>query len=287
MEEEQQLGQDQSSASRSRELTRLAVFGGLLIAILLAALGYSWGVNNRSDTASLQEVSGKPSSPRSSTSAPPPALPTTTTAPTSSVPASTDSTRPAASDGPTSTLPTAVTTTVPVRSSNGSQTATTDYAFPISPSTSAEYGRSHHDYPAADIFATCGTDVVAPHAGVIQDVSYVDSWSSKTNTAESRGGLSFSIVGDDGVRYYGSHLRELDPVVQKGNYVSTGQRIGAVGDTGNAAGTGCHLHFGISTPCGPGDVERRRGEFWPQAYLDAWRNLDPKSPTSLTVSQTC
>jgi murein DD-endopeptidase MepM/ murein hydrolase activator NlpD len=128
---------------------------------------------------------------------------------------------------------------------------------------------------------------VAPHAGVIQDVSNFDSWSSKSNTAESRGGLSVSILGDDGVRYYGSHLRELDPVVQTGNQVSTGQRIGTVGDTGNAAGTGCHLHFGISTPCGPGDVERRRGEFWPQPYLDAWRNLDPKSPSSLTVAQTC
>ncbi|MEI7887255.1 MAG: M23 family metallopeptidase [Actinomycetes bacterium] len=287
MEEGEEFDQDLPNAPRSRELTRLAVLLGLIFAILLAALGYSWGVNNRSETASLQATSEKPSSPRTSTSVPPTELPTTINAPTSSLPASSNSTSSGTSAVPSTTLPTAATTTVSVGKSKASHAATTDYAFPISPATSAKYGRSHHDYPAADIFATCGTDVVAPHAGVIQDVSYVDSWSSKSNTAESRGGLSFSIVGDDGVRYYGSHLRELDPFVQPGNYVSTGQRIGAVGDTGNAAGTGCHLHFGISTPCGPGDVLRRRGEFWPQPYLDAWKSSDPKSPSSLTVSQTC
>lgn len=280
MEEGQQFDQDPSNAPRSRELTRLAVLSGLIIAVLLAALGYSWGVNNRSDTASVQEGSEKPEKTLRTSSTSPASLPTPTTTPPSLAPESSNPPALPASEVPDTTAP-------PVGSSQGGQTATADYAFPISPSTSAQYGRSHHDYPAADIFATCGTDVVAPHAGVIQDVSYLDSWSSKSNTAESRGGLSFSIVGDDGVRYYGSHLRELDPVVQTGNHVSTGQRIGAVGDTGNAAGTGCHLHFGISTPCGPGDVLRRRGEFWPQLYLDAWRNLDPKSPSSLTVSQAC
>ena len=235
----------------------------------------------------MQDLSEKPSKPLPASTTSPTSLPAATTAPTSLAPTSSEQPGPAASDLTNTTTPPVASTIVPVGNSQSGQTSTADYAFPISPSTSAKYGRSHHDYPAADIFATCGTDVVAPHAGVIQDVSYVDSWSSRTNTAESRGGLSFSIVGDDGVRYYGSHLRELDPVVQTGNYVSTGQRIGAVGDTGNAAGTGCHLHFGISTPCGPGDVLRRRGEFWPQPYLDDWKNSDPKSPTSLTVSQAC
>jgi murein DD-endopeptidase MepM/ murein hydrolase activator NlpD len=60
-----------------------------------------------------------------------------------------------------------------------------------------------------------------------------------------------------------------------------------VGDTGNAAGSGCHLHFGISTPCGPGDVLRRRGEFWPQEYLDTWRGSEPLSPASAVAAATC
>ena len=161
------------------------------------------------------------------------------------------------------------------------------YAFPIEPSSAASYAQSHHDYPAADIFAPCGSDVVAPHAGTVQEVSLVDTWSASVNSPESRGGLSFSIVGDDGVRYYGSHLEELDPAIRPGGRLTAGQRIGAVGDTGNAAGSGCHLHSGISTPCGPGDVLRRRGEFWPQEYLDAWRGSDPLSPTAAVATATC
>lgn len=137
------------------------------------------------------------------------------------------------------------------------------------------------------MFAECGTEVVAPHAGVIQDVSHQDRWSSSHDTPDSRGGLSFSIVGDDGVRYYGSHLESIDPAVRPGARVATRQRIGTVGDTGNAKGTGCHLHFGISTPCGPGDVLRRRGEFWPQDYLDGWREGTQVSPADLPDPSAC
>lgn len=185
---------------------------------------------------------------------------------------------------PTTTRPSTSTTSVPPSTTT---TAPPGYAFPVSPASVASYARSHHDYPAADIFAPCGTEVVAPHAGVIQDVSFEDTWAYGQNTPESRGGLSFSIVGDDGVRYYGSHLAELDPVVAPGARVATGQRIGTVGETGNAKGTGCHLHFGISTPCGPADVQRRRGEFWPQEHLDAWARGEQHSPAALVLDATC
>lgn len=187
-------------------------------------------------------------------------------------------------EAPTTTRPTTTTTTVPPSTTT---TAPPGHTFPVFPASVASYARSHHDYPAADIFAPCGTEVVAPHAGVIQDVSTEDTWSYGENTPESRGGLSFSIVGDDGVRYYGSHLAELDPIVEPGARVAAGQRIGTVGETGNAKGTGCHLHFGISTPCGPGDVLRRRGEFWPQEYLDAWAREEQSSPTSLVQDTAC
>lgn len=81
-----------------------------------------------------------------------------------------------------------------------------DYTFPMSPASVARYGRSHHDYPATDIFAPCGTPAVAVTGGVIQEVIRTDEWSSANDNPAIRGGLSYSMVGDDGVRYYGSHL---------------------------------------------------------------------------------
>lgn len=199
--------------------------------------------------------------------------------------------QPAATTASTTSLSTTTTSTTVAPTTSapvGDATAVEEgYVFPISPATSADYGRSHHDYPAADVFAPCGTTVVAPHAGVIEDVSYENTWTSATDTPENRGGLSFSIVGDDHVRYYGSHLRELDSAVLHGARVATGQPLGTVGDTGNAKGSGCHLHFGISAPCGPGDVLRRRGEVWPQEYLDAWRDGASLSPSPSIATHPC
>jgi murein DD-endopeptidase MepM/ murein hydrolase activator NlpD len=142
----------------------------------------------------------------------------------------------------------------------------------------ASYGRSHHDYPATDIFAPCGTPAVAVTGGVIQEVSRTDEWSSANDNPAIRGGLSYSMVGDDGVRYYGSHLATVAPDINPGTRVEKGRQIGTVGDTGNARGTGCHLHFGLSPPCGPGDWQVRRGTVYPWSYLDSWRSGGGRSP---------
>lgn len=75
-------------------------------------------------------------------------------------------------------------------------------------------------------------------------------WDSDSDDPALRGGLSVTLVGDDGVRYYASHLRAINPGIEAGTRVEAGQPFGEVGDTGNAAGTGCHAHFGISPPCG-------------------------------------
>jgi murein DD-endopeptidase MepM/ murein hydrolase activator NlpD len=153
-----------------------------------------------------------------------------------------------------------------------------DYTFPLSPASAARYGRSHHDYPATDIFAPCGTPVVAVTSGVIQEVSRADEWSSADDNPAIRGGLSTSLVGDDGVRYYGSHLSAVAPGIDPGVRVEKGRQIGTVGDTGNARGSGCHLHFGISPPCGPGDWQVRRGTIYPWPFLDSWRSGATRSP---------
>lgn len=146
------------------------------------------------------------------------------------------------------------------------------YVFPIRPPSAAGYGRAHHDYPATDMFAATGTDVLSPVDGVIDYLSRTDPWDPKLDDPATRGGLSIAIVGDDGIRYYGSHLRDLEPGLTSGGRVQAGRLLGHVGTSGNARGTGPHLHFGISRPTTPDDWRVRRGEVSPFGYLNAWRS---------------
>jgi murein DD-endopeptidase MepM/ murein hydrolase activator NlpD len=151
------------------------------------------------------------------------------------------------------------------------------YQFPV-PDCKISYSKYHHDYPATDIQAKLGCPFVAPIGGVVQDVNLKDRWSGKTNLGKDRGGLSVSIIGDDGVRYYGSHLSKVEPGIEPGIRVEAGAKLGEVGSTGSARGTKPHLHFGISYPTSPGDWEIRRGVIWPWKYLDAWRAGKSLSP---------
>lgn len=152
------------------------------------------------------------------------------------------------------------------------------YVFPVAPAVAASYGRTHHDYPATDIFAACGTSVVAVTDGVVEEISRIVEWDPATDDPALRGGLSVSVVGADGVRYYVSHLRDVAPGLTTGSPVEAGEVIAHVGDTGNAVGSGCHVHFGLSPDCGPGDWAVRRGILYPWPYLDAWRTGDQASP---------
>jgi hypothetical protein len=90
--------------------------------------------------------------------------------------------------------------------------------------------RDGHSHQGHDIFATCGTPLVAARGGVV-----------KLNQHEGRAGnyLVIDGAGTD-VDYAYMHLQERSPL-KKGAKVMTGQVIGAVGDTGVARG--CHLHF--------------------------------------------
>ena len=151
------------------------------------------------------------------------------------------------------------------------------YVFPVA-NCMATYGKYHHDYPATDIQAKKGCAFVAPINGVIEDVNRKDIWSGKTNLGKDRGGLSVSIIGEDGVRYYGSHLSKIEEGIAPGVVVTAGQKLGEVGSTGSARGTKPHLHFGISYPTIPGDWEIRRGVIYPWKYLDAWRAGKDLSP---------
>nr|WP_232234531.1 M23 family metallopeptidase [Actinoplanes sp. N902-109] len=159
-----------------------------------------------------------------------------------------------------------------------SKTATSvRYVFPVK-AANVDFHPTHSKYPATDIFADCGEPAVATTSGVVLEVSLKDEYVKGEPDGPLNGGLSVSILGDDGVRYYGSHLSKVLSGIKAGVRVKAGQQVGKVGHTGNANGV-CHLHYGISPPCAKtGDWKVRRGVIWPATYLTSWRKGGTKSP---------
>lgn len=92
-------------------------------------------------------------------------------------------------------------------------------------------GRIHE---GQDIFARRGTPVVSATNGYVWRMGY-----------GSLGGNYVFIVGAGARRYYYAHLVGFAPGLAEGQLVGAGQVIGYVGNTGNAAYTPPHLHFGI------------------------------------------
>ena len=162
---------------------------------------------------------------------------------------------------------------------SGQTTLTTHrYVFPVLAKSAPKFSAYHHDYPAADIFTPIGSPVLAVTDGVVDFVSRVDMWDPTTNRGEERGGISVSIVGDDGVRYYASHLLLVLPGIEPGVRVDAGELIALSGQSGDARPTEPHVHFGISRPTYPEDWRTRRGTLSPYDYLIAWREGIPKTP---------
>lgn len=169
--------------------------------------------------------------------------------------------------------------TSPVSSTTIAPTTTTPpppvYRFPFQ-GRNVSYGRTHHDYPAADVFG-CGAEVVAPTGGTILEVSTTDRWDPAVNHPGTRGGLYVSLGGADGVRYYFAHLASV--AVAVGDAVPAGGPLGVMGQTGNARNSACHTHFGISWECPGGEWKVRRGKVWPADLLDAWKAGEQRSPS--------
>ncbi|CAN2185927.1 Peptidase M23 [Candidatus Nanopelagicaceae bacterium] len=159
------------------------------------------------------------------------------------------------------------------------------YIFPVA-DCAVNYARAHHDYAATDILAKKSCKFVSPVNGVVDEVNRTDLWSGKTNLGIDRGGLYVSIIGEDGVRYYGSHLTSIVTSIQPGVVVKAGQLLGKVGATGSARGTSPHLHFGISwpTPSQPNVWWVRRGVVLPWKYLDAWKVGKDLSPVKAVAA---
>jgi len=159
------------------------------------------------------------------------------------------------------------------------------FIFPVV-DCAVDYARAHHDYAATDILAKKGCKFVSPVNGVVDEVNRVDNWSGKTNLGIDRGGLYVSIIGDDGVRYYGSHLSSVVASIQPGVVVKAGRVLGKIGSSGSARGTAPHLHFGISwpTPTQPNVWWVRRGVVLPFKYLDAWKAGKDLSPVKAVAA---
>lgn len=109
-------------------------------------------------------------------------------------------------------------------------------------------GRSHHGF---DVTARCGSPLVAVRAGTIFRKAY-----------DPRLYGNYVVLKGEGERrlYKYAHLIRPAPV-RRGQKVRAGRRLGSVGQTGNAAGTPCHLHIEV----------RSRGRLLnPGPLLRAW-----------------
>jgi peptidoglycan LD-endopeptidase LytH len=93
-------------------------------------------------------------------------------------------------------------------------------------------GRTHN---ALDIMASCGTPTVAATTGKI--IKLFQS---------ARGGITIYQLGaDNRTVYYYAHLARYADGLTEGRLAQQGEVIGYVGDTGNVAPGGCHLHFAV------------------------------------------
>jgi murein DD-endopeptidase MepM/ murein hydrolase activator NlpD len=91
-------------------------------------------------------------------------------------------------------------------------------------------GRQHE---GIDIFARRGTEVYSATEGLVLRVGN-----------NQLGGRVVWVLGPGGQRHYYAHLDRFAEV-STGMQVQPGTLLGYVGNTGNAAGTPPHLHYGV------------------------------------------
>jgi murein DD-endopeptidase MepM/ murein hydrolase activator NlpD len=94
-------------------------------------------------------------------------------------------------------------------------------------------GRRHK---GCDVMAARGTPLVACATGIVSSVS---------RTERGLGGITVHIKGNNGYVYYYAHLDRVATGIAAGMAIKAGTTVGYVGNTGNARGGACHLHFGM------------------------------------------
>jgi murein DD-endopeptidase MepM/ murein hydrolase activator NlpD len=93
-------------------------------------------------------------------------------------------------------------------------------------------GRTHEGF---DIVAACGTPLVAVRSGKVLRSGHDPVLYG-----------NYLLIHGEGERrsYFYAHMPR-PARVRRGERVLEGERVGAVGETGNAITVGCHLHFEI------------------------------------------
>lgn len=114
----------------------------------------------------------------------------------------------------------------PVQGSHGVRGAIGEFHAPRSG------GRIHEGF---DITAACGARLVAVRNGRVRQTGFDPVLYG-----------NYVLIHGEGEHrsYFYAHLARPAPV-RRGQRLREGETLGAVGETGNAAGTGCHLHFEI------------------------------------------
>lgn len=97
----------------------------------------------------------------------------------------------------------------------------------------AERDGGRRAHRGVDIFASRGTPVLAA----------IDGWITRVETTRVGGNVIWMQPLFGNMRVYYAHLHEQ--WVEPGEFVTAGQPLGAVGNTGNAVTTPPHLHFGV------------------------------------------
>ena len=121
-----------------------------------------------------------------------------------------------------------------------------------------EWGRgfgADGDHRGVDVLADCGVPMVAPEGGKV-----------RLRKSDGSAGNHVVVTAPSGEDHVFMHLR-APATVDVGDTLAPGDRIGAVGDTGNS--TACHLHFEIWTA--PGWYEGGKARD-PKPALRRWAN---------------
>ncbi|MEW9534501.1 M23 family metallopeptidase [Microbispora sp. NPDC049125] len=156
------------------------------------------------------------------------------------------------------------------------------YTFPVK-GCKVSYSRKLLVLPKTTIWAGKGCAFVSPVDGVVREVNLSNQWKPSTDHGKDREGRFVTVKGEDGVLYLGGHLDSVEPGLRPGVRVKAGQRLGRVGNSGNARDTASNLYFAVSWPAPPAYWWVRRGMVPPWTYLDAWddgnRTLSPRKET--------
>lgn len=155
-------------------------------------------------------------------------------------------------------------TVAPTATVTSIQRVGSDMLFPLPADANYSYQQRYDaSHRGTDILAPKGTPVLAVESGKVEC------------RVEPKGGKVCYLETTHGKRYYYAHLDSYE--FEKAT-VEAGDKLGAIGNTGNAAGRPPHLHFQIS-PGGRGTIQDPYPEL---AAADPKRSTGARGPTSVT-----